>query len=198
MKAIFEKIWELSLPYQDKRDDEGHTKITTDYALKLLETEKGDDNVVVPAIILHDIGWSQLNKDERMIALDHSATKDQKLEVRYKHQDAGVKLGKEILDQLNYPEDLIDEILEIISQHDTREGFISQNEGLVRDADKLWRFSKTGFTSYFSRNKFSLQQVYDKFIKKIELPNFFYSDKAKQIAYDELKMRKQDCNGAKK
>ena len=24
MKEIFEKIWELALPYQDKRDDAGH------------------------------------------------------------------------------------------------------------------------------------------------------------------------------
>jgi HD superfamily phosphodiesterase len=198
MKEIFEKIWELALPYQDKRDDKGHAKITTDYALKLLETEEGNDEIVVPAIILHDIGWSQLNKEQRMTIFDHAATRDQKLDVRYKHQNTGVELAKKILNQLDYSDDLINEITEIISQHDTRDGFISQNEGLVRDADKLWRFSKTGFTADLVRNKFSFQQLHDKLINKIELPNFFYSEKAKQIAYDELEMRKEDCNGAQK
>lgn len=198
MKEIFEKIWELALPYQDKRDDKEHAEITTSYALRLLESEEGNENVIVPAIILHDIGWSQLTNDEKMAIFDHSATKDEKLGVRYKHQDASVNLGKDILNQINYPQTLIEEILDIISQHDTREGFISQNEGLVRDADKLWRFSKTGFAADLIRNKFSFQQLYDKLINKIELPNFFYSNKAKQIAYDELEIRKKDCNGAQK
>ncbi len=198
MKEVFEKIWELALPYQDKRDDKGHAEITTSYALKLLESERGNENVVVPAIILHDIGWSQLTKDERMTIFDHSATKDEKLRVRYRHQDEGVRLGKDILNQVNYTQNLIEEILDIISQHDTREGFISQDEGLARDADKLWRFSKTGFIADLIRNKFSFQQLYDKLTNKIELPNFFYSNKAKQIAYDELEIRKKDCNGAQK
>jgi HD superfamily phosphodiesterase len=120
MKEIFEKIWKLALPYQDKRDDKGHAQITTNYALQLLKTEMGNDEIVVPAIILHDIGWSQLDKKQRMIIFDHNATRDQKLNARYKHQDASVKFAKEILNQLNYSDDLINEITEIISQHDTR------------------------------------------------------------------------------
>jgi hypothetical protein len=69
---------------------------------------------------------------------------------------------------------------------------------LVRDADKLWQFSNTGFTVDLVRNKFSFQQLYDELINKIELVNFFYSEKAKQIAYDELEMRKKDCNSTQK
>jgi len=42
---------------------------------------------------------------------------------------------------------LVPEILEIISHTDTRKGFISKNEGLVRDADKLWRTSQRGFAA---------------------------------------------------
>jgi len=194
MKEIFEKIWELALSYQDKRGDKGHAEITTHYAFKLLETEKGNEEIVIPAIMLHDIGWSQLTKAERMIIFDSNSTKDQKLEVRCKHQDVGVKLAKEILNKLNYSKNLIKDILEIISQHDTRDEFISLNEGLVRDSDKLWRFSKTGFMLDLIRYKFSFQQLYDKLIKRTELPNFFYSQKAKQIALDELEMRKKDCN----
>lgn len=194
MKELFETIWNLALPYQDKRGDGGHAKITTKYAFKLLEFESSDEDIIIPAIMLHDIGWSQLNESDRMRIFDSNATKDEKLKVRCKHQEEGVKLAKVILKKVNYSQKLTEEILEIISQHDTRDGFISNNEGLVRDADKLWRFSKIGFTAVLIRNKFSFQQLYDKLINRIELSNYFYSNKAKQIAYDELEKRKNNFN----
>ncbi len=192
MQKKIEEIWKLALPYQDKRNDKGHARITTQYALKLLESENGDRNVVIPAIMLHDIGWGQLSEKDRMLTFDDRATKEKKLEARYKHQNEGVRLGRKILIQVNYSKDLIEEILEIISQHDTREGFISQNEGLVRDSDKLWRFSKTGLTADLVRSNFSFQQKYQMLCDDIECRNYFYSDIAKKIAYEELKTRKVD------
>ena len=65
MKAIHRKILELSLPYQDKRDDKGHARTVTDFAIMLLKTERADPDVVIPAAILHDIGWSKMPKKER-------------------------------------------------------------------------------------------------------------------------------------
>jgi HD superfamily phosphodiesterase len=192
MKEIFEKIWKLALPYQDKRDDKGHAEITLQYALKLFGSEGGNEDVIVPAIILHDIGWSQLTSEGRMTIFGQNVTPDEKLEVRLKHQEAGVELGRGILNKINYPKELIEEILEIVSQHDTREGFISKNEGLVRDADKLWRFSKTGFNKDLIRYKFGFQQLNDKLINKIKLTNFFYSEKAEQIAREELEKRRSE------
>ena len=154
MKKIHQKIWQLATPYQDKRDDQSHAEIVTNYAIKLCKIEKGIGDVIIPAAILHDVGWSQLSKEEKFLIFNHNATNSEILEVRYKHQDAGVKISREILNELNYPKKIIDEIVEIISQHDTRESFISKNEGLVRDADKLWRFSKVGFAADIKRNAF--------------------------------------------
>lgn len=189
MKEIFQKIWDLALPYQDKRDDKGHAEITLHYAQKLLETEDAEEEIVIPAIILHDIGWSQLKKEECMIIFDHDASKDDVLKVRIRHQDESVMLGKDILQQVNYPKDKIDEILEIVSQHDTRKGFISANEGIVRDADKLWRFSDVGFGADLVRNKFTIQELHDKLINKMKDANFFFSKKAEEIALSELAER---------
>lgn len=191
MEKIFEKIWELALPYQDKRGDKGHAKITLHYALELLESEKGDEEVVIPAIILHDVGWNQLNEEEISVIFDLGKNKERELEVRYKHQKEGVRIAREILRQINYPKELVEEILEIISQHDTRESFISKNEGLVRDADKLWRFSKIGFNADIIRTKSDFKKWYIKSIKDIEHPHYLYSQKAKEIAYENLKGRKQ-------
>ncbi len=193
MKKIFEEIWKLALPYQDKRDDTGHAEITTNYAIQLLKLEKANEDVVVPAIILHDTGWSQLSQKERMLIFDHQVTKKQKIAMRYKHQEAGVEIGKKILEKVHYPSDLIPKILEIIFQHDTRDGFISSEEGLVRDADKLWRFSKTGFDADIICNRFDFWELYDKLKeRRIEKEGFFYSKKAKKLAYKELEKRKKE------
>ena len=62
MEKIFQRIWDLAFCYQDKRNDKGHAKIVTNYVIKLAEIEKADKNVVIPAAILHDIGWSKIPK----------------------------------------------------------------------------------------------------------------------------------------
>jgi HD superfamily phosphodiesterase len=189
MKEIFNKIWELALPYQDKRDDEGHAEVTLRYTLELAALEKGDEDVMAPAIILHDVGYSQLTKERRMLIFEKDASEEDRRNVQMEHQNESVKLAARILKQVGYPEELTKEILEIISQHDTRKGFISKNEGLVRDADKLSRTSKEGFAAGKKRGK----PVDDAQLKKIEeginKPDYFYSERARQIATAELKLR---------
>ena len=74
MKDIFNKIWELALPYQDKREDSGHAATSLQYAQKLVELENADEDVVIPAVILHDVGWSQLPEKRRMTLLAESSS----------------------------------------------------------------------------------------------------------------------------
>ena len=193
MKTILKKIWELALPYQDKRDDIGHAEVTLSYAKKLITSDNGDEDIIIPSIILHDIGWSQLSEKDRFIIFDHDATKDQKLAVRIMHQDESVRLGRKILMDVKYPSEKMPEILEIVSQHDTRNGFISKNEGLTRDADKLWRFSKIGFEKDRIRNSYSFQKLYEFCNSKIDLKNYFYSETARKIARAELEQRKLEA-----
>ena len=145
MKKEFKKIWEIALPYQDKRTDRGHARIVTEYAIKLCKTENIDDRIVVPAAILHDIGWSQVSTKDRKVIFSPDKTPEIEYKIRIKHQKEGVKLARKILKKVNYPKNLTKHILEIISEHDTRKGFISKEEAAMRDADKLWRYSKTGF-----------------------------------------------------
>lgn len=192
MKDLYDLVWNTALPYQDKRDDEGHASVTYEFARQLVELDQGDPEVVFPAIILHDTGWSQLSYDERFVIFSPKATKDDELAVRYKHQDEGVKIAQTILREINYPGQYVDEILEIISQHDTRSHFISHNEGLVRDADKLWRFSKTGFTADIERFKFEPDFLCDKLINQIPSLGFFYSETSRKLAHKELDTRRQE------
>jgi HD superfamily phosphodiesterase len=186
MKEIFGKIRELALPYQDKRDDAGHAEISLKYALKLVDIEKGDEDVVIPAIILHDVGWSQLPEKRRMKVFDPGAKEEDRREVVYEHQIEGIKLALKILREVNYPAELTDEILDIISQHDTRKGFISKNEGIVRDCDKLWRTSKEGFAAAEARAKKRQAQRFKQIKKGLNKENYIHSETARQMALADL------------
>ena len=186
MKEIFNKIWELAQPYQDKREDTGHAETSLKYARQLLTLGQGNEDVVIPAIILHDVGYSQLPEERRMQIFDRNAKDEDRRTVQYEHQVESVKLAIKILREVQYPADLTDEILDIISQHDTRKGFISNNEGIVRDADKLWRTSKEGFTVAEERAK-KLEAERFKLLKEgLNKEQYFYSETARQMALADL------------
>ncbi len=93
MKPIFQKIWDLAENYQDKRDDEGHAKTVLKYAIKLLQIIPADDKIVIPAAILHDIGWSQLSKVDRMKIFQDNISSEEKIRLRTIHEKEGAKLA---------------------------------------------------------------------------------------------------------
>ena len=174
------------MPYQDKRDDAGHAETSLKYALKMVELEKGDEDIVIPAIILHDVGWSQLPEKRRMKVFDPGAREEERREVVYEHQIESIKLALKILREVNYPADLTDEILDIISQHDTRKGFTSKNEGIVRDADKLWRTSKEGFTASEARAKKREKERFKRIEEGLKKEDYLYSETARKMALEDL------------
>lgn len=192
IKEKFNQIWDLALPYQDKRDDEGHVGSVTRFVSKLIKLEEADEDIAVPAAILHDIGWSKVPKEEAMKIFGNKISKDTEAEIRKKHEKIGVEMAREILEKINYDANMSNEILEIISGHDTREEFISKNDGVMRDADKLWRFSEKGFWLDIERGGYAPEGRYEMLKEKIGSPDFFYSESAKKIAREELEKRKSE------
>ena len=112
--------------------------------------------------------------------------------VRLRHQEEGVNIAQEVLESMDYSTEWTEEIIEIISEHDTRQGFISNNEGLMRDADKLWRFSKTGFDADVERFEITPQELHDRLLLQIPSDGFFYSETSRQLAFQELDRRKKE------
>jgi HD superfamily phosphodiesterase len=193
LKEVFEKIWKLAEPYQDQREDDGHARTSLDYALKLVETEDVNPDVVIPAIILHDIGYSQIPQERRMKIFAPDASPGERSGVQYEHQVEGVMLALKILRQVDYPPELTDEILQIISGHDTRKGFISRNEGVVRDADKLWRTSKQGFFVAEERAKKREAERFKRMAKGLRNKDYFATRSALKMALSDLKDRERDA-----
>ncbi len=197
LNSIEEKIWDSALSYQDKRNDTGHAENVTYFALKLLnyipEDRKLVREIVVPSAILHDIGWSQLTETERK--LFYECSNDGKWKqvweryepiLRLRHQEQGVCLSGRLLNELNYPLELTSQILEIISQHDTRKDFLNENDGIMRDADKLWRYTLPHLKLGLRERNLNPDEFAQFLVSNINKEGFFYSPISREIAEIEL------------
>lgn len=135
-------IYELARPYLNTRQNDIHVRISLFYAVKLLEKEPGDPGIVLPAVILHDLGWWKIPEEEQLMAFGPKAVKP---EINRLHELEGARMAREILEKVNYDARKTEEIVAIVEGHDSRKTAISQNDMLVKDADKLFRFSRLGF-----------------------------------------------------
>ena len=186
----YKQIWKEAFQYQDTRNDKGHAFIVTTYAQDICSIEKTNPDVVIPAAILHDIGWSRIPYEDRMLVFAYDVDKEKMLKIRLQHQEESVKIAREILKKLNYPNQYIAEILEIISQHDTRSGFISPNEGAMRDADKLWRFDDYGFLNDNQNGGYDFETDIKALENKLEIRDFLYFESSKKRAHEMLNQLK--------
>jgi HD domain len=136
-------VWAAARPYMRARKNDVHIPLAYDYALQLLEHHPAADReVVLLAILLHDIGWAVV--DQEAIYRDGFGPNMMQSDVRIAHEREGARLAEEILSELEYPQELRARVVEIINGHDTRAHALSPEDELVKDADALWRFSVPG------------------------------------------------------
>ena len=138
------RIWELATPYLQTRDNDVHTLYSFAIANQLVtRIPEANEHIVLPAIILHDTGWSTVDEQIafQAIAPDRDGTYNWAV---YQHEKEGARIAREILTEVGYAEADIAEICEIIDGHDTRLTSLSINDSCVKDADKIWRVSPHG------------------------------------------------------
>jgi hypothetical protein len=138
------RIWELATPYLQTRDNDVHTLYSYGFARQLCtRIPQADEHIVLPAIILHDTGWSTV--DEKIafqaIAPDRDGSYTWAV---VQHEKEGARIAREILTEVGYAEADIAEICDIIDGHDTRLTSLSINDSCVKDADKIWRVTYHG------------------------------------------------------
>ena len=148
MKAIYQKIFERAKPFLRTRKNVIHTRIALRYALKLLKTAKADDEIVVPAILLHDVGWKAVPEDLQLTAFGPNRSNPQAARL---HEVERKKMARKVLEGLHYPAKKVKEICRIIQGHDSRKRSISRNDRVVKDADKLFRHSRKGLAIDLNR-----------------------------------------------
>jgi HD superfamily phosphohydrolase YqeK len=136
--AVENKIFEFAKPYLLVMSNELHTREVVRFSLQLLNEEGGDRHIVIPAAILHDTGWSQIPENQSVMM---RVTKGDPEKIKI-HEEMGAAIAKELLSRVLYDKTQIEEIVKIINGHDTRSHAISLNDKIVKDADKLSRYSK--------------------------------------------------------
>ena len=186
IKPIYQKIFEKAKPFLRTRKNLIHTQISLRYALQLLRYEKGDEGVVIPAIILHDVGWSVVPEHLHLTAFGPNPTNPKLGRV---HEVEGAKIAKAILEEFNYPPEKIKEIYRIIQGHDSRKRPLSWNDRIVKDSDKLWRYSRRGMAIDLSRFRIPRQE-YLVFLEAI-IDHWFLTSMATKIARKEILLRKK-------
>jgi HD superfamily phosphodiesterase len=192
MRPIFDEIWRRAKPYLNTRKNVIHTEISARFAQVLLKKEGGDEEVVMPAIILHDVGWIRVPEDEQHKGFGPEI---QSPRVVKKHEREGVQIAEGILEAVDYDKEKIAEILDIIEGHDSRKETDSINDSIVKDADRLWRFSREGFT--IDCDRFGLKPGERVKKKDLDIDKTFFTASAKQIAEKEIKERLNEAKREK-
>ncbi|WP_160668592.1 HD domain-containing protein [Pseudarthrobacter sp. ATCC 49987] len=135
-------IWDRAAPYLKVRDNDAHTLYAFGLAVALLEAHpEADAAVVLPAIMLHDIGWSQVPPAEVLQAIAPGGGRP---DLVLLHEKEGARLAAGILADAAYDAGKVPAILDIIDGHDSRREAISVEDAIVKDADKTWRLSPHG------------------------------------------------------
>jgi hypothetical protein len=135
-------LWHDARAYLDVRNNDEHTLVAYGVARMLLkELPDAKESVVLPAILLHDVGWKKVPQD---LLLDAIGRTPKRPDLVRDHEIFGAAIAREILER-HRPEGVdIDAVVAIIDGHDTTRHARSLEDAVVKDADKGWRTTPHG------------------------------------------------------
>ena len=95
------------------------------YGKALLAKEAGNPRVVVPALIIHDTGWSKVNFSDFVDApaVDKKDTASVKL-----HMYHGADIAREVLEAVGWDPAVTQQIADIIAVHDAPDNIKALND----------------------------------------------------------------------
>ena len=111
MERVYLKIWELAkIYYQNGRQyDIAHIEWMMEKSNEIADMEKVDKKLLLPIVILHDVGYSAIN---------HSNPNIKDRNYKMVHMKEGAIIANEILDKIGYDKRLKNTIVHYISVHD--------------------------------------------------------------------------------
>ena len=149
----------------------------------LLEKEKGEKDLLLPAAILHDVGWAkvplEIQKDKRGVMVKKA------LELHLKYNPP---ITKKILNSLGYDKSKIEKIIEIILAHKFQNPR-DLNKRLLIDADTLSDVFKEPFYKDTKQYGITPKENYD-----FREENKFYTKTARIIFDRELNKRRKEIS----
>lgn len=135
-------VWDRAAPYLAVRNNDSHTLYAYGLARALLPlVPDADPEVVLPAILLHDTGWSDV---DGALVLEAIAPGGGRPDLVLQHEKAGSVIAAEVLTSLGRDPEIVRRVVDIIDGHDSRLVALSADDSVVKDADKLWRVTPHG------------------------------------------------------
>lgn len=159
-------LWKAALPHlKGVRNNDEHTLHSLIMAKKLLEKyPEADSDIVRCAIIFHDVGWSKIDPEKVLQAFGPN---NKYPELQRQHELESVAITQKALKSLGWTEDKIRAVCAIIDGHDTTKDARSLNDMLVKDADKLWRYTEHGNQTigvWFQIERAEVLQILEDFV----------------------------------
>lgn len=120
-----------------------HIEWMMEEAILICQKEELDDSLLLPLVILHDVGYSKIKNVKKANYYQSN--------IRREHMKTGKQIAIDILGKVNYPKKKIDQIAYYISIHDNWsfgevELYINDRIlGTFKDLDYLWIFTPKGF-----------------------------------------------------
>jgi len=135
-------IWNDALDYLNIRQNDKHSLYCYAFAKALLKQHsKANQDVVLLGILLHDVGWKTVAEDKILFAF---GPKQKYPELQLQHEKEGVKIASQLMTKHKIKTSTQNLVNQIIDGHDTRKESLSIEDSLVKDADKLWRYTPFG------------------------------------------------------
>jgi HD superfamily phosphodiesterase len=142
LRAEDAAVWNLAAPYLAVRNNDSHTLYAYGLAHALLASiPEADPEVVLPAILLHDTGWSTVDGE---LILEAIAPGGGRPDLVLQHEKEGARIATEVLSALGRDPEVVRRVAEIVDGHDSRLVALSTDDAVVKDADKLWRVTPHG------------------------------------------------------
>ena len=118
-------LWDEAKPYLDVRNNDEHTLVAYGVAKALLaQLPEAEQDVVLPAILLHDVGWKRIPPDLLLAAIGRNPTRK---DLVFEHERHSVVIARDILTRHGVGR--VEEILAIIDGHDTTQEARSAGAG---------------------------------------------------------------------
>lgn len=144
---FFERLKEMVLSYFEEGSGHGfdHVERVYNMALKISEGEDVDIDVVRAAALLHDI--ARAKEDELKVC----------------HAEEGAKMAREILTEMDFPEDKINDVVHAILVHRYSKGLVAESREaeVLQDADRLDALGAITLTRIFTHCGNRGRPVYD-------------------------------------
>ncbi len=187
----YESIWKEAKDYLKKGRwfDISHTIIVVDFAKRLCRDLGGDPKVVIPASILHDVGYSTYSSEPELeVKTTMPEIPPFSKEIKEGHLIKGAELSEKILRKVGYTHK-VQEIVFIVRNHERADGekpdVGNLNHSIVSDADSLARITDAAIgylEKIYGKDEVEIVKGILRYYKR-----WFITERALEIAGEELR-----------